>query len=167
MIHRISLSEYRKNPIPDDQLTGEGLIKAFRNRDLGTGGRTPYHALITHQASVEQLLRLSQRGAHATGFNYRSIAIAVAGNTDERPLAPGQQEKIVETVASLIPYIPGGLGVEGHTNLPGDHKGKRCPGRFFPLEEIEEEALLHLPNGWSAWNRDGCLEWVQGCGWEV
>jgi hypothetical protein len=172
VIHRISLSEKapgNPNPIRDEDLTGEELIRRFRNAGLGTGGRCPYHVLIRHDARVEQLLPLTVKGAHAPNYNWRSLGVAVAGRTDLFPILPEQWVQLVKVCIGLIGYWPDGLAIAGHTDLPGasDDPTKQCPGQYLIPRRLETRVLGWMPNGWGDWDEDQCLEWVRLHGWEI
>jgi len=184
VVHRLSLASFDEeanpDPIPDHLLTGAELVQRFRNRALGTGGATPYHALVCldNGAHVEQLLRLSVRGAHAgdvrqgpehVGYNWRSLAVAVVGNADERHITGSQYTSLVRVCSQWLPMRAGGLFVEGHTFLPGASKdpNKRCPGRFLDMDTVRRSVDSMMPAGWQIWNEDTGQSWTAQHGWEI
>ena len=161
VIHRTDLCVFdpvaNPHPVPNALLDGPALAERFCNVALGCGGCIPYHFLIRVNAptwTVEQLLPLSIRGAHAIGYNYRSWGIAVLG--DFRRAAPpvGQYDALVQLVALLLPAVrPDGLIVAGHTDLPGAaaNSKKVCPGSFLPAAKVRADAVATLPPGWTTW----------------
>lgn len=146
--HRLSLAnktEGNPNPVDDRILNGFHVIEAFRNPLMGTGGRPPYHLLIKQDAlaTVDQMLPLAIKGAHASGVNWCSIAVAVAGNTDERAILPQQYQRLIGINRLLAP-LNGGLIIRGHDEIPGARKddGKQCPGRFLSMDAIRAEVAI-------------------------
>jgi hypothetical protein len=163
VVHRTDLAQLgpdNPNPIPDEQLNGPELCQRFHDaplqapRGLGTGGRPPYHFLVCHDGHVEQCLPLYVRGAHAVGYNWRSIAVAVVGRCDRTELRPGQWSALVDLCLKLAP-INGGLDIVGHTALPGGSgdPNKRCPGKFCDPYIVEMDVARKLPVGWRDLNR--------------
>jgi hypothetical protein len=175
VIHRLSLAREAKgnpSPVPDDVLAGANVVDAFGDRGLGTGGATPYHALIRRNGTLDQMLRLSTRGAHATDvraepewYNWRSVAVAIAGNTDESPPTQGQTDTLIRVVSELLPLCG---ELVGHTDLPGASRDphKRCPGRLIYLEDVQRVAVSRLPAGWKHWSRSEAKRSAAASGWE-
>jgi len=180
VIHRLSLARRtpeNPDPVPDHLLTGEDTIRAFKDRRMGTGGRPPYHGLIRldNEATLDQVLRLGVRGSHAgdtrpeplqRGYNWRTLAIAVAGNSDERPITPAQYARLVQVVTELLPL---GRELVGHTDLPFASKDpdKRCPGRYLDLHPVLTAATFRLPMGWKDWELDQRRAHAAAAGWEL
>jgi hypothetical protein len=159
VIHRTDLDHLdpvaNPNPVPNELLDGPALALRFNNPGLGTGGAIPYHFLLRSDPglwTLEQLLPLSVRGAHAVGFNWRGIGVAAVG--DFRKYAPPaeQYDKLVKLVALLIP-IQRGLITAGHTDLAGASAdaNKVCPGAFLPVKVLAASALATLPTDWNLW----------------
>lgn len=152
VIHRISLSQYtesNKNPICDDDLCSEELVKRFYNVGLGTGGRTPYHFLIRKNGDIEQMLPISARGTHAKGYNWQSVGVAIAGNSETNEI-PDCQFKSLKLVCLILGRINNGLIVAGHTDLPGasSDPNKRCPGKYLNIDllnTVVEKANSMIP----------------------
>jgi hypothetical protein len=145
-------------PIQNEDLDGPGLACSFLNAGLGTGGCIPYTFLLRANPGVwtlEQLLPLSICGAHAIGYNARSIGIATVGDFRKAPPAAGQYDKLVQLATLLLP-INGGLDPVGHTDLPdaSADPNKVCPGAFLPVKVIAASALAALPTNWKMWSRD-------------
>lgn len=145
IVHRISLSqrtEANPKPIPDKELNAVEIADRFKHPLMPTRGRPPYHAVVLQDrdATVEQMLPLSIKGAHALRHNWCSLAVAIVGNTDERP-ASKQQYEALRDICRVWAPINGGLLVVGHTELPGasGDPNKRCPGRYISLAPIAAE----------------------------
>ncbi len=148
MIHRQSLArqtDANPIPIPDDELDGPMLTGKFSAVVFRTGGLTPYPVLILADGTIEQLLPLSIRGAHARIYNRISLAVGVVGNTDERPMTDKQYESLVWVCQRLTP-INGGLRIVGHTDMPGATRdpSKRCPGRYLSIDSLERRVKSTL-----------------------
>lgn len=176
VIHRLSLANRARGnprPVPDAELTGADVVERFRDPLLGTGGMTPYHVLIRHDGTVEQLLRLSVRGQHMTDvrasprwYNWRTLAIAVVGNTDEGPPTVEQYGALIRVVRDLMPLTRGAVG--GHTDYPGASSDphKRCPGKFLDPLGVRDSAARMLPDGWRQWGKQEAREFAAHRGWE-
>lgn len=155
VVHRLSLArDVPQNPrvVDDSRLDGECIADGFiGHKQMGTGGEVPYHVLVRQDATVEQLLPLIQRGAHAIGYNARSWAVAVAGNWDETAMPTHICEAMIDVVATLA-VLP--MNVHGHTELAGASKDpkKRCPGRFVNMDEIREAVRKRFPPWSYTWN---------------
>ena len=141
IIHRTDLEDKatgNDNPIANNLLTGTELVSRFKNPLLGTCGLIPYHFLIRYPyGQVEQLLPLSRRGAHAIGYNYQSIGVAVVGRLDLGPASNDQYMTLVMICADLA-RINKGLIIVGHTDLPGASadKNKHCPGKYLDISKL-------------------------------
>jgi hypothetical protein len=162
VIHRTDLDtlDPRANPdpVPNELLDGPALALRFNSVGLGTGGLIPYHFLLRADAliwTLEQILPLSVRGAHAVGFNWRGIGVAAVGDFRKYPPPAGQYNKLVKLCALLIP-INGGLVTAGHTDLSGASvdASKVCPGSFLPVKVLAGHALATLPADWNRWSAD-------------
>lgn len=162
VIHRTDLDTLdpltNPDPIANALLDGPALALRFNNKGLGTGGLIPYHFLLRADAptwTLEQLLPISIRGAHAVGFNWRGLGVAAVG--DFRKYAPpaGQYAKLVQLTALLI-VIQKGLITAGHTDLAGASidSGKVCPGAYLPVKVLAATALATLPTNWKQWPAD-------------
>lgn len=159
VVHRTDLDtldpEANPDPVPNDQLDGPALALRFANPRLGTAGRIPYHFLLRADEptwTLEQMLPLSARGAHAIGYNWRAIGVAAVGDFRRYPPQPGAYDKLVRLCGLLIP-INGGLLTVGHTDLPGAAADttKVCPGSYLPVKPLAAQALASLPEGWMGW----------------
>jgi hypothetical protein len=139
VVHRLSLAGIG---IPDEELTGKQIIESFRDPNLGTGGRPPYHAAILQDTTIEQMLPLAVTGSHAINYNWCSWGVCVIGNTTLRPPRPGQVESLI-AACRVLACANGGLSIEGHTDLPGasGDPNKVCPGHLMPLDVVRSNAL--------------------------
>lgn len=149
VIHRLSLAhktEENPNPVPDASLDAMDIVEIFKNHGMGTGGRPPYHIIIRRDplGTIEQILPIMVQGAHAIGYNSRSIAVAVIGNSDERPPTSEQHAGLVKVCQTLC-RLNHGLQLVGHTDLPGAPSGdpsKKCPGQYLPLGPVIARACV-------------------------
>lgn len=110
-----------------------------------------YHFGVVHDGDAWSVVRgrpVEQIGAHAKGFNERSIGICVEGNYDLAPPPREAFEQLVELVWTLgqahgLVRVPAAIAVNGESGVPSWIKGHRelpyptaCPGRYFPLGEL-------------------------------
>jgi len=153
VVHRLSLSNYQKMPVADLALTSEGIVMRFCDLELGTGGRPPYHVHVFGDGRVEQVLPLTIRGSHARGFNWRSIGVAVIGNTDEREIGGVQLYSLIWVLRVLRP-LNKGLTISGHTELPGatSDPNKRCPGKYLSMEWVRASVAENPVVSGDVWN---------------
>lgn len=100
------------------------------------------------------------KGAHAAGYNSRSIGIGVFGCFDEQPegkplpykprnLHPtqAQLDSLELLCVGLSWWIGRNLHIAGHTELPGSTRfqGKRCPGRNLDMNALRAKTRQTLP----------------------
>ena len=110
----------------------------LRGGDLSdsTGERPPYHFWIEKSGAIKQLVPLAARGAHARGYNYRSIAIACMWPADKEPM-PLSMWSSLERITALMCVYVGGVRKRlfGHTELDGTSKDKKkdCPGSHIDM----------------------------------
>lgn len=161
VVHRIDL--HRKgsdnpHPIPDAELDGPWLTAWHRTQP--TIGRCAYHFLIKTDGTIEQLLPLSQRGAHAIGLNGRSIAVALVG--DFREITP-RTEQLAALLTLGNALLPLCREMIGHTDTPGHSKdpGKVCPGNRIALPLVAMAIRGRLPDGWAEWTKERCADWAR------
>ncbi len=95
------------------------LDSAKTNPALGHIG---YHFVIYTNGAIASGRGLDEVGAHAQGFNRRSVGICLVG-TDA--FTPAQWASLTALLASLQKRYPGAR-VAGHRQLPEVHKD--CPG---------------------------------------
>ncbi len=107
-----------------------------------------YHFVIHEDCSVHAGRPLSRSGAHARGFNARSIGVCVIGNGNRHDFGVGQYvalEALVQGLMAVHKIKPD--HVIGHREV-NDHVGpkyqtrKVCPGRLVDLDELRR-SLAH------------------------
>ena len=105
----------------------EAVIACHRARGFATVG---YHYYITRDGTVHAGRPLYQEGAHATGFNRRSIGICYEGGldpqgrpADTRTLA--QKDTLRKLLLRLKTDYPN-VRIVGHRDLPGVTKACPC-----------------------------------------
>jgi hypothetical protein len=113
----------------------------------------PYHVLILDDelGTAEQLIPLSVRGTHASGYNRMSWAIAVV--CEGRAPSVPQRARLVRVMSALSP-ANGGLTWAGHCALPGASAdpNKSCPGPWIDAATLAGEARSTLPADWRTWD---------------
>lgn len=165
VIHHTSLSHGGRDnphPIADADLDGPALAKTFRERPdmppdgLGTGGWCPYHVLISPTGRRELLMPLSTAGAHAVGYNHKSIGVALIGDFAKHPPPLPQLRAAAKTCAELV-IINKGLAIGGHTttfqNTSRD-PDKVCPGPLLSIKELTARVVQLLPPNWRTHTED-------------
>lgn len=89
-----------------------------------------YHYVIRRNAAVEIGRPIEQVGAHAVGYNTRSIGIALVGGVDENNEPEmnftDEQMQVLRHTIDALKYIYGDLKVIGHRDLPGVNKACPC-----------------------------------------
>ncbi|SDX88997.1 N-acetylmuramoyl-L-alanine amidase [Nitrosomonas halophila] len=108
--------------------------RARQNEELGHIG---YHFVIYTNGAVATGRHLDEVGAHARGFNARTIGICMIG-TDR--FSPAQWESLHNGVSSLIVRYRG-VKVVGHRDLP--EVKKTCPG--FSVDDWLANQMQPLP----------------------
>jgi hypothetical protein len=170
--HRTDLNQLapgNPKPIADDLLTGWELCKRFyASPELGTCCRPPYHVLIRMDGIAEQMIPLLTRGAHARLYNGVSLAVAVVGRIDRRPMRSEQWTALVSVCADLC-VVNGGLDIVGHTDprLAGSSgdQNKKCPGQYLNTDTLEKEVVPKMPAGCQGWGEEQVKEYLTGRGW--
>lgn len=104
----------------------EAVIACHRTRGFATVG---YHYYVTRDGVVHAGRPLYQEGAHATGFNRRSIGVCYEGglNPDGKPAdtrTPAQKETLRKLLFRLKTDYPHAR-IVGHRDLP--NVAKECP----------------------------------------
>ena len=117
--HRISLDspELKTYMVPDNRLRAFHIVYTFVDCEILkpiTGGSIPYHVLLKPDGSVEQIMPLSEKGAHARGYNNKSIGLAVVGHLDDRMATPEQFAQFGNVVASIRVLVPQPLKLVDH-----------------------------------------------------
>lgn len=157
VVHRVSLAAVG---IPDLELDGPKLVAWQRTQPGLTRGC--YHLLIKPGGEVEQMLPLSQRGAHSVGYNSRSIAVAIVGDFRDHVPETAQFASLIKVGEALMPLC---REMVAHSDLPGGSRDpkKVCPGRIA-ISLVDQAVAGRLPAGWATWERPRALEWARGAG---
>jgi len=90
-----------------------------------------YHYVIRQDGSVEQGRPSNKVGAHAQGFNQRSLGVVLAGDFTEDVPSPAQFDALVSLLRSLKGQYPAAQVVR-HRDL----MATSCPGTAFPWDEL-------------------------------
>lgn len=104
----------------------EAVIACHRARGFVTIG---YHYYVTRDGTVHAGRPLYQMGAHAAGYNHRSIGICYEGGLDPdgKPAdtrTPAQKETLLNLLKRLKTDYPD-AAIVGHRDLP--NVAKECP----------------------------------------
>ena len=104
----------------------EAVVACHRARGFVTIG---YHYYITRDGTVHAGRPLYQVGAHATGFNRRSIGVCYEGGLDSEgnpadTRTPEQKETLLKLLKRLKKDYPDAQ-ILGHRDLP--NVAKECP----------------------------------------
>jgi len=102
-----------------------------------------YHYIVRRNGNIEEGRRLDAVGAHARGYNDRSIGICCVGGVDEsgKPADTRTEEQkhtlknLIEELRDLYPHAQ----IVGHRDLPNVRKA--CPS-FDVATWLQEEEIL-------------------------
>lgn len=119
----------------DRMLTESDLEADHRSRGFNGCG---YHFYVRRDGNITQMRPVEQVGAHARGYNSRSIGVAYEGGLDSggKPADTrtfNQRNSLQLLVDSLLRDFPG-AGVVGHRDLSPDLDGD---GEVSPAEWIK------------------------------
>lgn len=116
--------------------------KAFMERQHRLSGRlwVGYHYIIDRKGQIENGRSLDQVGAHAPGFDNKSIGICLAGGMDQEGnradnFTKDQRENLMQLIAHLHRLYPKAI-VVGHRDLP--NAKTECPS--FDVKAFLKEA---------------------------
>ena len=106
--------------------TMEAVIACHKARGFATVG---YHYYITRDGVVHAGRPLHQEGAHAMGFNRRSVGVCYEGGLDDEghpadTRTPAQKETLLKLLLRLKKDYPHAR-IAGHRDLPD--VAKECP----------------------------------------
>jgi N-acetyl-anhydromuramyl-L-alanine amidase AmpD len=126
---------------------------------LGIG----YHFVIGNgngmgDGEIEPTFRWREQlhGAHAGSeeYNQHGIGIALVGNFDEQPPSPAQLAAIKRLVAVLkSEYHIDSEHIIGHSEV----KATACPGKLFPLSEVQVAEIPRVPQAKSVRELKGSI----------
>ena len=94
---------------------------------LGIG----YHYVLTVSGELQQGRDIEEKGAHARGYNYGSLAVVLVGGTDNKLIAMEKgftQDQLLYLevlLKELIKLYPD-AEIVGHRELPGVNKACPC-----------------------------------------
>ena len=106
-------------------------VEALRRCHLARGfASIGYHFYITRDGEVHICRPVHQIGAHATGWNDKSIGICYEGGLDAEghpadTLTPEQFEQLEQLLSRLLKLFPKAQ-LRGHRDMPGSVP-KACP----------------------------------------
>ncbi|MCA8110275.1 N-acetylmuramoyl-L-alanine amidase [Burkholderia cepacia] len=116
--------------------------KAYMERVHRMKGRLwiGYHYVIDRKGNIETGRELHQAGAHAPGFDSKSIGICMAGGLDQEGnradnFTKDQRENLLQLIAMLHQKFPQAI-VVGHRDLP--NAKTECPN--FDVKQFLQEA---------------------------
>lgn len=109
---------------------------------LGIG----YHYVIRRDGSIEKGRPDNKMGAHAYGFNKRSLGIVLTGDFTSAVPSPAQMNALEELLKALRAKYPFAKVVK-HSDL----NATSCPGAMFPWGDLMqrlEGGVAALPEQW-------------------
>lgn len=111
---------------PDMYIGAEEIARWHTDRGFDTIG---YHIVIRRGGAIEYGRPLDVRGAHAKGFNYRSIGVCLVGGVNSDMEAENnfteEQFSTLERVLTALQGLFPDTTVVGHKDLPAVRK--KCP----------------------------------------
>lgn len=90
-----------------------------------------YHYLIRASGSIEKGRPDNKMGAHALGYNDRSLGISLCGDFTNVPPMPGQMDALEDLLTALRAQYPDAKVVRHRDLCPTS-----CPGNSFPWDEL-------------------------------
>lgn len=130
----------------EDIRTYHVKVRAFS--DVG------YHFLVWQDGTVRAGRPLHRMGAHARGYNARSIGIALVGHHDRDELTDAARDELVRLAATLAhTYGVRAENVIGHRETYdrlGKPRAKTCPGRLVDMDDLRARIAAAMPKSASA-----------------
>ena len=100
-----------------------------------------YHFVVTHDGRVQAGRRVDLVGAHARGYNDRSIGICFAGDHDDHPWSEAATLAGVDLIATLCTsYDVPASRVIGHRETGAR---KTCPGACVNMDAVRRAVRAH------------------------
>jgi len=127
--------------------------KEIHQWHLGNGwAGIGYHYVIRQDGTIERGRPRTAIGAHAEGFNWRSVGINLAGNFEKSKPAAKQIESASQLIAELsniYDLIPTAETVVGHRDLMSTD----CPGQnlYDILQTLRGKAIWYQQK----WAKEG------------
>ena len=120
-------------------------IERWRERGVPAvyehAGFVPYHVVVDARGDRAQMLRLDARGAHASAWNDRSVAVAVLWRCDLRAPPDDLVNGAVRAIADLLAAYPQAEVISHDETLTrAGRPPKGCPGSHFPLAHVVARA---------------------------
>lgn len=112
-----------------------------------TGGKFPYHFVISKFGQIWQCVPLDRVAPHAQVWNERSVAVAFIGDQRVEILTPQARAAGILLMHRLLGTI--GLGtaaVRAHDELEGGSSdpNKQCPGEHFYIDDFRRDLAFGL-----------------------
>lgn len=100
-----------------------------------------YHFVVRHDGTMDAGRRVDLVGAHARGYNDRSIGVCFAGHHDREPWSPEAAEVGVRLIATLCTtYGVPVVNVIGHRETGAR---KTCPGTMVDMDDVRAMIAAH------------------------
>lgn len=121
----------------------DGTADSIRRHHVEVNGWSDigYHFVIRHDGAVEAGRRVDLVGAHALGYNDRSIGVCFAGHHDHEPWSPEATESGVRLIATLCTTYDVPVDrVLGHRETGAR---KTCPGTMVDMDDVRARVSAH------------------------
>lgn len=119
--------------------TPEEFVAFWADRDMGTGGRTPYHYIIKPDGVLWHFVPLDRVAPGAAPYNTRGVQVAIEQDMRKTPPTPEQWETAKKLAREL--YLKGIVALGGHTELVPS-KDKVCPGKYLDTSKLRQCAAF-------------------------
>ena len=128
----------------------QGTVQAIHNYHVnGRGWKgIGYNFYVRKDGSIYQGRPEWAVGAHATGYNDKSIGVCAEGNFEAEKMPEAQKQAIIELMRELKQKYPNAQ-IKRHK----DFAATSCPGKNYPFDEIvqavnkKEDDTVLLKNG--------------------
>jgi len=128
----------------------QGTVQAIHNYHInGRGWKgIGYNFYVRKDGSIYQGRPEWAVGAHATGYNDKSIGVCAEGNFEAEKMPEAQKQAIIELMRELKQKYPNAQ-IKRHK----DFAATSCPGKNYPFNEIiqavnkKEDDTVILKNG--------------------
>ena len=138
----------------------QGTVQAIHNYHVnGRGWKgIGYNFYVRKDGKIYQGRPEWAVGAHATGYNDKSIGVCAEGNFEAEKMPEAQKQGIIELIKELKKKYPN-VQIKRHK----DFAATACPGKNYPFVEIiqavnkKEDDIVLLKNG----SRGGAVKQLQ------